>query len=246
MAVKVKPVRITRPAGRRTGTEKRLTNYMVGVGNAIQAWMIDNNRIATGRSINSLNVVVTRQARVDKTLAATRRTARQSGGTQGQDYSDSLKAAQRILNKTNLGLVSVQLKAAPSLQFALDGRGPGKQPPVAAIERWMTAKGLKPKAESLKQSAYLIARKIGAVGTNEPHFNQKFLTTVVGASLNRMLSLVVKPLAKAIGRKFVRFLLGVTKDFDNMTLSHKNITLFNEALDAALGSNETGTNPPKT
>lgn len=47
------------------------------------------------------------------------------------------------------------------------GRKPGKFPPIAAIERWIREKGLKPIEDNLKISslAFLIARKISQEGT---------------------------------------------------------------------------------
>lgn len=50
------------------------------------------------------------------------------------------------------------------------GRGPGKQPPIEAIEEWIRVKPIIPTAQSNKipdtrQLAYLIARKIGREGT---------------------------------------------------------------------------------
>jgi hypothetical protein len=238
-----KPIRIIRPAGRRTRTEARITNYLVGVGETIQAWLIDNNRVATGKSMNSMKVKITRQARPDKALATARREGRRSDTEAGQAFSDTLKDAQKVLNAANLGLVAGQLVAAPSLNYALHGRPAGKPPPTAAIRKWMIAKGVEPKHKNINQSAYLIARKIGAKGTNKPHFEQRMVTQLVRVSMNRAIHLIAKPLAKTVGRKFVRFLLQASKDYDNMTMSHQTITLFNEAADDFLGSNITGTNP---
>ena len=50
------------------------------------------------------------------------------------------------------------------------GRGPGKQPPIDAIEKWVKVKPIVPDSRSGKipttrQVAYLIARKIGREGT---------------------------------------------------------------------------------
>ena len=55
-----------------------------------------------------------------------------------------------------------------------NGRGPGKQPPISAIERWIEVKHLVPnphdnKIPSTKQLAFLIARKIGREGYEGKH-----------------------------------------------------------------------------
>lgn len=50
----------------------------------------------------------------------------------------------------------------------LGGRAAGKQPPIAAIEKWIQLKGITPIEAKMKVSslAYLIARKIAREGTN--------------------------------------------------------------------------------
>lgn len=50
--------------------------------------------------------------------------------------------------------------------FLVNGRKPGKRPPSKVIEKWIRVKGITPKGDiSVKQLAFLIARKIGEFGT---------------------------------------------------------------------------------
>ncbi len=236
---RVSKVRITRPAGRRTRIEARITNSLVETANLMRAWLIDNNRVATGRAAGSLNVVITRQPKPSKKLSAgLTRVARDVGafgdvtGDEGaKKLSRDLTQARTIFNALDIGLVSGQIKAAPHFSFAMQGRPAGKAPPVEEIVKWMMAKKVKPLFDSLRGSAFLIARKIGIDGTNPPHWTGTMTTTIVRASTNRMLNLIKRPLAKIIGRKFVRFLLAAGKDFDNLEFSSNTVTLFNEATD---------------
>ena len=246
MARIVKP-KIIRGAGRRTRTEERVTNYLYDVALFMQEWMIQNNRIATGKTANSLKVIITRQAQPGAALSSIRRQARNvneaaavqgSSSTAGFDFSNNTKNLNRTLNAANLGLVSGHIVGSPSVKFALQGRGAGQMPPLSVIHDWMNAKGVEPKF-SLRDSAYLIARKIGREGTNPPHFEKKVMTRMVGISLNRVLNLVKRDIAKSTGRKFVRMLLSLSKDFDNrtersagsMNITSDTVTLYNEMLD---------------
>ena len=55
-----------------------------------------------------------------------------------------------------------------------NGRGPGKMPPISAIEKWIEVKPIIPdsrtgKVPTTKQLAFLIARSIGEKGTKGTH-----------------------------------------------------------------------------
>ena len=55
-----------------------------------------------------------------------------------------------------------------------NGRGPGKMPPISAIEKWIEVKPIIPdsingKVPTTKQLAYMIARSIGEKGTSGTH-----------------------------------------------------------------------------
>lgn len=59
-----------------------------------------------------------------------------------------------------------ELWGADYFYFQVFGRRPGKQPPIQSIEEWIEAKGIEPVGISVKSLAFLIARKIGRLGTN--------------------------------------------------------------------------------
>ena len=233
---RVRKVRITRPPGRRTRIEQRITASLLETANFMRTWLIDNNRVATGRAAGSLNVVITRQPKLSTGASKAFTTAAAAAIKFKDDktaalLSKDLTQARTVLNALDIGLVSGQIKAAPHFSFAMQGRPAGQPPPIEAIIKWMIAKKVKPKFESLRGSAFLIARRIGEVGTQPPHFSDNLTTTIVRASTNRMLNLIKRPLAKVVGRRFVRFLLAASKDFDNMEITSNTVTLFNEALD---------------
>lgn len=50
--------------------------------------------------------------------------------------------------------------------YLVHGRRPGKQPPVNNILSWLEKKGIAPTDISIESLAFLIARKIGRVGTD--------------------------------------------------------------------------------
>lgn len=50
--------------------------------------------------------------------------------------------------------------------YLVHGRKPGKQPPIESIEGWIQKKGIRPTDISERSLAFLIARKIGQLGTD--------------------------------------------------------------------------------
>lgn len=63
--------------------------------------------------------------------------------------------------------LSAKIVGQDYTEFLVDGRKPGKFPPIAKIEQWIKDKGIKPIEASMKISslAFLIARKISREGT---------------------------------------------------------------------------------
>ena len=64
------------------------------------------------------------------------------------------------------GQVSGGLQADPHWYYTVYGRRPGKQPPIDTILGWLAKKGIHGEDISDKSLAFLIARKIGQVGTD--------------------------------------------------------------------------------
>lgn len=60
-----------------------------------------------------------------------------------------------------------QLLGVPYTEFLIDGRGPGKFPPIQEIEQWIESKGISAIESDISVSslAFLIARKIAREGT---------------------------------------------------------------------------------
>jgi len=78
-----------------------------------------------------------------------------TGGTL-QSITTEVNAYENIQGNT-FGVVG-RLAANDNWKFVGNGRGPGKPPPIATIERWLNAKGL-------TISAWAVAKKIGKEGS---------------------------------------------------------------------------------
>ena len=69
----------------------------------------------------------------------------------------------------------VSFELADYWKYVEYGRGPGKQPPIDAIEQWVKVKPVVPNAingrvPDTRQLAFLIARKIGREGIEPKHY----------------------------------------------------------------------------
>ena len=76
----------------------------------------------------------------------------------------------------------------------LAGRVGGKQPPIAAIEKWIIAKGITPIESTMKIStlAYLIARKIGKNGTKKENHLAIYDQVITPARIDEILEKINK------------------------------------------------------
>ncbi len=61
--------------------------------------------------------------------------------------------------------LSGQLWGEPYTEQLVNGRGPGKFPPIKMIEKWIYDKGITPDGIKISSLAFLIARKIAKEGT---------------------------------------------------------------------------------
>jgi hypothetical protein len=230
---KVNGITVVRPRGRRTRTEDRITRVLVRNAMVMKQWMSDTNRVATGKSINSFKVRIYRQPQVTNVRAATRDHYRGVIGDmkQGADQSnrsfgrDKKKVrqqgtrAQEFINFADVGFVSGQILAAPSVKYALNGRGSGKPPPVEEILKWMNAKGLETKAVTRRESAFLIARKIGSEGTNPPHFNRHMMTTLAGVTANKLVKAISPLLREHMTERSVNLIMLTAQFMDGVTMT---------------------------
>jgi len=67
----------------------------------------------------------------------------------------------RIFKKNTGGLYTVSY-----IQYALQGRGPGRRPPINAIEDWIEVKGITgDSGQTIRSLAFAIANSIAARGT---------------------------------------------------------------------------------
>jgi hypothetical protein len=181
----------------------------------MQQWLIDHNRIATGRAVNSF-VVKTGSLSSGRIITKMQKNVLSDVEFFSNVPISSLaQELKKSLDPFDIGWVAGQITTAPHTKFALGGRGPGKAPPVSEILAWMKAKGVTP-LFSDRSSAYLIARRIGEKGTQGPHFSQKLVTTLLRASTSKMIKKNSSMFAKVVGDKWLNALVGVAKFFENI------------------------------
>lgn len=58
----------------------------------------------------------------------------------------------------------LEILSLPYLENVIEGRRPGKQPPISAILPWVKKRNVKIKGSSDRQTAFVIARSIGRKG----------------------------------------------------------------------------------
>lgn len=82
----------------------------------------------------------------------------------------------------------------PSYWYYIEhGRGPGKFPPIEAIQNWMTAKHIVPREDrTVPQVSYLIARKIAKEGTQGKHAAEGTIDFVKNTFLPQLYSAIVQ------------------------------------------------------
>ena len=72
--------------------------------------------------------------------------------------------SQKSITKVN-SFNSVSFFTPKHIHFAKYGRGPGKQPPLDEIEKWVSQKGIVGSGGSVRGTAFMIAKSIGERGT---------------------------------------------------------------------------------
>ena len=88
-------------------------------------------------------------------------------------------------------------------QYAENGRGPGKFPPIDAILKWVEFKRLVPRpingrVPSTKQLAYLISRKIARKGTEGKHLLQQTIDETYNTLVDQLVDAITNELTKGL------------------------------------------------
>ena len=105
------------------------------------------------------------------------------------------------------------LKAVLKGYTYLGGRRAGKQPPILAIEDWLTTKGIKPISDKMSIStlAFLIARKIAEKGTKKENHLQIYSQVITPDRIQLILDKVSQLNANAFINEVVST---ITKAFN--------------------------------
>lgn len=104
----------------------------------------------------------------------------------GEEHSASGKLQRsvewRIDHSGRHYIISLELEYY--WRFLEDGRAPGKYPPVSKIREWVRVKPVVPRRDkngrlpSIKQLAFLIARKIAEIGIEPTHILQRTIDEI--------------------------------------------------------------------
>lgn len=98
-----------------------------------------------------------------------------------------------------VGELEISLHLPSYAQYIEYGRGPGRFPPIQAIENWITVKHIVPRTDySVKQVSYLIARKIAREGTEGKHAAEGTIDFVKNTFLPRLYSAIVEDVKQNI------------------------------------------------
>lgn len=92
-----------------------------------------------------------------------------------------------------VGELEVTLHLPPYWYYIEHGRGPGKFPPIQAIQDWMETKHIIPREDrTVPQVSYLIARKIAREGTQGKQALEGTLDYVENTFFPRLYSAIVE------------------------------------------------------
>lgn len=117
-------------------------------------------------------------------------------------YSGNLADTAKINVNVNNNVYTIGINMEDYFQYAENGRGPGKMPPIENIKKWISVKPVLPtpmkngKLPTENQLAFLIARKIGKEGTKGNHLFEK--TSTEFDLINKIYNAVADILIKKI------------------------------------------------
>lgn len=200
MARKVGKPKFVRGRGRPSPAQMLVEAVLYSSALDFQQWQIRNNKIATGKSVNGWRIHIKPikwyiPPKVEK----------------GEDGYQLTRGGEKIAIAIKGQLRNTQTY----VNEMLFGRRAGKQPPRAAILKWMKAKGVQPR---YRNADYLIARKIGRDGTNPPHLTQRIKTEMVQANTRVVLRKLTPMITDEATEILFRHML---KDLDQLAKLQK-------------------------
>lgn len=216
---------IERPSGRPSAVETIMLNELIRNAAIMKGWLIVNNRVATGEAANSIRIKIVRSKAASE-LAMRKITPTVGAITEGTSgvrtdfskISGNINRASQLAKATDIGYVRGTIVGAPHLKYALQGRGPGKPPPIQDILNWMMVKGVGHEGRSLSQQAYFIAKRIGEVGTLPPHFNIQMRTSITKVSAARLVRSLATVFPGYVGNRYVNTLVALGDLWDNLSI----------------------------
>lgn len=100
-----------------------------------------------------------------------------------------------------VGELEVTLHLPPYWMYIENGRGPGRFPPIDAIQTWMTVKHIVPRENrTVPQVSYLIARKIAREGTQGKHAVEGTVDMVKNEFFPRLYSAIAQDIKNNLSK----------------------------------------------
>lgn len=100
-----------------------------------------------------------------------------------------------------VGELEVSLHLPSYWKYIEFGRGPGKFPPIDAIQTWMTVKHIVPRENrTIPQVSYLIARKIAREGTQGKHAVEGTVDMVKNEFFPRLYSAIAQDIKNNLSK----------------------------------------------
>jgi len=105
--------------------------------------------------------------------------------------------------------LSGQLWGEHYTEQLVNGRGPGKFPPIKMIEKWIYDKGITPEGITISSLAFLIARKIAREGTD--YFKQGGTDLIEAVITPKRIQQIIDKVSEFHINSFVSQVTGVFK-----------------------------------